>query len=101
MARLRQGMVDDRGLCMVEGRRLLLYRSMSGLCMFEADFVTSPFGWVINRLVVDESIYLVGPGTDSWESIMFEHIIANLLLKKFDEALWRRFFEEERETSWS
>ena len=96
MAQLRQGMVDDRGLCVVEDRRLFLYRSMSGLCMFEAEFVTSPFGWVIDRLVVDESIYPNGPGTDSWESIMFEHVIANLLLKKLDEALWRRFFEEDR-----
>jgi hypothetical protein len=65
--------------------------------MFEATFEPSPFGWVISRLVVDEAVYPNGPGSDEWEATTFEHIIANLLLKKFDEALWRRFFDAERE----
>jgi hypothetical protein len=63
--------------------------------MYEADLVQGPLGWVVSRLVLNEAIYTDGPGTDTSESLLFEHIVANLLLKKLDEALWLRFFAAE------
>lgn len=92
MSQLRQGRLDDRGLAFMDGDVLCLNRSMTGFPVFEARLATGPLGWVAENLIVDDETFLEGVGTDLWATTIFEHIVANLLLKKLDEALWRRFF---------
>ena len=98
VALLRKGMIDDRGLVLMERNRLCVFRSMSSLCAYEADFEQTPLGWRITKVQMGRAIYIEGPGSLAWESVLFEHIIVNLLLKTLDEALWLRFFTTDRQS---
>ena len=68
------------------------------MCAYEATLRKGPLGWFCTDLIVDDTIFGSTPalpeesGSDAWESLVFEHIVTNLYLKKLDEALWRRFF---------
>ena len=86
MERIRAGYVphimDEKWFILMEGDRLFLHRSWTGMGVYEATFAPAAGGYVIESAVVtgDESQY--GRSSDETESRVLEKIITGHLLRE-------------------
>jgi hypothetical protein len=76
----RSADMDDKWHAFVEGRRLFLYRSWTGLGVYEAEFAQAGGGWRIIAAVVAGDHDSYRRQGDDYESALLEAVIEWVLL---------------------
>jgi hypothetical protein len=87
--------MDDKWDAYVEGQRLYLHRSWTGLGIYEAEFGRVPGGWRITSAVVAGDCGSYRRQGDEYESALLEALIDGVLLATFD-GLGRQRLERVR-----
>jgi hypothetical protein len=72
--------MDDKWHALVEDQRLYLYRSWTGMGVYEAEFAADASGWRIIRAVVAGDHDSYRRGGDEYESALLEAVIEWILL---------------------
>jgi hypothetical protein len=98
MTRIRLGyeaqVMEEKWHGFMEGNKLTLLRSWTGFCVFEANFVQVPKGWMLADPVMESDLDFYLRRSDKYESTYLELIIVGTLLGKFDKKLEARWFRE-------
>jgi len=76
--------MDDRWHTYVEGRRLYIHRSWTGLGIYEAEFSPVPDGWQITAAIVEGDRSSYRRQDDDYESALLEALIDGVLLSSYD-----------------
>ena len=98
MARIRKGyeaqVMEEKWHAFMEGDRIFVARSWTGLLCYKADFALSPKGWRMFSAEAESNLDRYYPGTDALATVELESVIFNAVLGKYDEALDERRFKE-------
>jgi hypothetical protein len=82
--------MDDRWHAYVEGRRLYLHRSWTGLGVYEAEFGPVQDGWQITAAVVEGDRSSYRRQDDDYESALLEALVDGILLGSYDGPGYQR-----------
>jgi len=98
MDRIRRGynaqVMEEKWHGFMEGDRLFICRSWTGILNQESEFTQVPKGWIITKSVVESDLDIWPRGSDAFEAAQLESIIFQVILGKYDEKLEKRFYRE-------
>jgi hypothetical protein len=84
--------MDDKWNAFVDGDRLFLHRSWTGVGDFEAEFAKSAAGWRIAHAFVNAEARQ-DDHDDTADTLFLELLVESVLLSRFHVEAWRRFWD--------